>query len=291
MEVWSKRFIILFVLIFGIFLCNAQKLDESYFIPEIQVIEPSPRKGSKGNLFSPLECGGFQGSGRSNFIASPNTDVFFKWKTINPDIDGMCRITIQESTSEPFKPVEVKGYTEEGWFMCGRRGNSLEQKEFKTPSYTCDICTLQLQFNTSQGMVSICSDISLLEGEVIDCEGRCQNGGTCYNGVCLCASGFGGKYCEGKGYYEDNSPNIWIILLVILIVIAFFVLSGICLIRFINKSKDNYHKKAASSSDFEKEIFDDTAYDDQKDFQQNSYVDRRKPFKHHKFENEDEYAN
>lgn len=57
------------------------------------------------------------GQGKSSFIASPLTHAFLKWRTVHPDVDGMCRISIQKSSGEQFELANVKGYTDEGWFM------------------------------------------------------------------------------------------------------------------------------------------------------------------------------
>ena len=62
---------------------------QKYFTPQIQIIEPDMRKGSPGKSADIAPCGGISSPGTSNFIASPDTHGFIKWKTINPDFEGM----------------------------------------------------------------------------------------------------------------------------------------------------------------------------------------------------------
>lgn len=62
---------------------------KKYFTPEVQIIEPSVRKGSPGKFADIAPCGGIVSPGTSSFVAAPDTHGFFKWKTIHPDMNGM----------------------------------------------------------------------------------------------------------------------------------------------------------------------------------------------------------
>ena len=105
-------------------------------------------------------------------MASPNTHGFVKWKTKHPDREGMCQIRISEGFHDDEDSYTVlspvSGSVEEdGWFKCGRRANTFEQRRIKFPDVLCDLCTLQLQFKTKQGIIYQCADISLIAGENI----------------------------------------------------------------------------------------------------------------------------
>ena len=46
--------------------------------------------------------------------------------------------------------------------------------------------------------------------------GKCLNGGSCFNGKCLCAEGFEGEFCEDKEG-EHSFTWIWILLAIVLV--------------------------------------------------------------------------
>lgn len=114
----------------------------------------------------------------------------------------------------------------------------------------------------------------------------CQNGGTCYNGKCLCPSGYGGKFCDGLGAFESNSPSLWFILLIILLIIAFMVVFGLCVIRFINQKEKRYNKTSPDNSDGP-DGYEDTSFPyDQTD--NGEGMEQRNPYnKHHRFVDEE----
>ncbi len=52
-----------------------------------------------------------------------------------------------------------------------------------------------------------CSDI-IIDGKKLDsCRAQCLNGGSCFNGICLCPNGFSGEFCEDL----DNEGRGWLI--------------------------------------------------------------------------------
>jgi hypothetical protein len=96
-----------------------------------------------------------------------------------------------------------------GKFACGRYPHSHETKEFIYPEdLICDECTLQLEWETINGNVYECMDITITGGEMQSCSGKCHNGGVCVNGRCECREGFYGDTCE----YKSKSFNIFNIL-------------------------------------------------------------------------------
>ena len=59
---------------------------------------------------------------------------------------------------------------------------------------------------------------------------RCNNGGACFNGKCICTDKFYGEYCENA--FSDGSGIEWIILILILLII---LISGAIFILTRNK--------------------------------------------------------
>ena len=85
---------------------------------KIELIEPIARKGSQGDVISQTECG-VPSSGKSNFVGAPNTHGFMKWRTIQKDINGLCKIRISEDavSDTGFTDIEIIGNVQEdGWF-------------------------------------------------------------------------------------------------------------------------------------------------------------------------------
>lgn len=218
----------------------------------MELIEPRVRPRTPTSAVNRPQCGGVK-QGPSGFVAEPNTHGFVKWHTKHPDKEGMCQLRIsegffnEEDSYTVLKPVSGT-VDEDGWFKCGRRANSFEQRRILFPDVICDMCTLQLKFQTKDGIIYQCSDITLTVGENISCEGMCKNGGSCYNGKCLCRSGYGGKYCDGKGEMGSTNPSLWFILFIILLIIAFMVVFALCVVRFINKKEKRYYKESPDNT-------------------------------------------
>lgn len=152
------------------------------------------------------------------------------------------------------------------------------------PNITCSICTLQLQFKTSAGIIYQCADMSLVAGENLSCAGKCVNGGSCYNGKCHCPSGYGGEFCDGKGAFENNNPSLWLILLIILLIVAFMVIFGLCVIKFINKKEKRYQTTDLDHS-VEPDVYDNHIENATTINEDGPNV--RNAYKHHKFEDEE----
>ena len=108
------------------------------------------------------------------------------------------------------QPTEGK-INQDGSFECGR-DKGFEHKEFILPSdYECDGCTLQWKWSTSYGEIYSCSDIIINGGSLSKCMGKCLNGGSCFNGKCLCVEGFEGDFCETKKG-ETSLTWLWVLL-------------------------------------------------------------------------------
>ena len=113
-------------------------------------------------------------------------------------------------------PKEGK-INEDGSFPCGRN-KGFEHQEFILPeNYECDGCTLQWKWTTSYGDIYSCSDIIISGGSLKKCLGKCLNGGSCFNGECMCLEGFSGKFCQN---IESEGSLAWLWILIVLIILA-----------------------------------------------------------------------
>ena len=73
-------------------------------------------------------------------------------------------------------------------------------------------------------MIFQCADLVLLDKEVQTCLGKCQNGGVCVNGECVCRKGFSGTYCEIKEGPSTRSYFWQILILIILLLLIIIVI-------------------------------------------------------------------
>ena len=85
-------------------------------------------------------------------------------------------------------------------------------------NYECDGCTLQWKWSTSYGDIYSCSDIIINGGSLNKCMGKCLNGGSCFNGECLCVEGFSGEFCENEENQSTSKNWLWIILFIICLI-------------------------------------------------------------------------
>ena len=63
----------------------------------------------------------------------------------------------------------------------------------------------------------ICADVTIIDKEVEECAGKCQNGGICLNGECKCRKGYTGPYCQ---YKDVDSSNLLYYLMIFLVLMA-----------------------------------------------------------------------
>lgn len=92
---------------------------------------------------------------------------------------------------------------------------------------TCDMCTLQWVWETDEGVHFQCADIVISE-ETSDCFGKCNNGGVCVQGECVCLEGFYGTYCDYEGVSGIETENILgYFLAFVIMVIVLLILSAI----------------------------------------------------------------
>ena len=206
-----------------------KKLDESelarskvqyMILPSFQVLLPIRRIDTSNAEFDLSPCGGVEKK-LANTLTSKGSNINFIWEIIVPEYNGNCTVKISKGLQEDkdfklLKPVNGE-INDDGSFMCGRE-KGFEQKEFKLPDdYECDGCTLQWIWNTQYGNFYSCSDIIINGANLEKCMGKCLNGGSCFNGKCLCLKGFSGEFCED---YEGGSSKTWLWILLIIILIA-----------------------------------------------------------------------
>lgn len=63
-----------------------------------------------------------------------------------------------------------------------------------------------------------CSDLQIIDKEIEECAGKCQNGGVCQNGDCKCRKGYSGSYCQYKDV--DSSPILYYMMVFLVIIVA-----------------------------------------------------------------------
>jgi hypothetical protein len=188
-------------------------------LPHSQVLMPIRRIGTSNMEIGQGPCGGVEKKSANTLINKGST-INMVWEILVPENGGNCTVSISsgKQDQESFKvlqPSEGK-INEDGSFICGR-DKGFEHKEFTLPDdYECDGCTLQWKWSTSYGDIYSCSDIIINGGSLTKCMGKCLNGGSCFNGKCLCAEGFEGEFCEDKEG-EHSFTWIWILLAIVLV--------------------------------------------------------------------------
>ena len=195
-------------------------------IPHSQVLLPIRRMGTSNMQIGEGPCGGIEKKA-SNTLTTKGSTINFIWEILVPENSGNCTVKISnglqnEENFELLKPVDGEVY-HDGSFKCGRE-KGFENKDFILPEdYECDGCTLQWKWSTSYGDIYSCSDIIINGGKLNKCMGKCLNGGTCFNGECLCVKGFTGEFCENeKG--QSSLTWLWVLLwLIILGVVGYLI--------------------------------------------------------------------
>ncbi len=189
-------------------------------MPHSQVLLPIRRIGTSNTQMDEGPCGGIEKK-EANTLTTKGSSINFIWEILVPEKSGNCTVKISNGLQNNDNFVLLKPLNEEinedGSFKCGRE-KGFENKEFLLPEdYECDGCTLQWKWSTSYGDVYSCSDIIINGGSLNKCMGKCLNGGSCFNGECLCVKGFSGEFCE-----DDNKSSsktwLWVLLIIICLI-------------------------------------------------------------------------
>ena len=195
-------------------------------LPHSQVLLPIRRTGTSNMELGQGPCGGVEKK-PANTLTNKGSSINVVWEILVPENRGNCTVKLSsgQQEEESFKllqPTEGK-INKDGSFACGR-DKGFEYKEFiLPPDYECDGCTLQWKWTTSYGDIYSCSDIIINGGSLSKCMGKCLNGGSCFNGKCLCAKGFTGDFCESKEG-EHSFTWLWILLCIALLAVAGFLI-------------------------------------------------------------------
>ena len=197
--------------------CETQKESRTEFskirkenMPHSQVLLPIRRIGTSNMEIGVGPCGGVEKKS-ANTLTTKGSSINFIWEVLVPENSGNCTVKISNGLQdiESFKllkPVDAE-VNSDGSFICGRE-KGFEHREFILPeNYECDGCTLQWKWSTSYGEVYSCSDIIINGGQLSKCMGKCLNGGSCFNGECLCVKGYTGDFCEDE---EGQSSLTWL---------------------------------------------------------------------------------
>ena len=197
--------------------CETQKEARTEFskirkenMPHSQVLLPIRRIGTSNMEIGVGPCGGVEKKS-ANTLTTKGSSINFIWEVLVPENSGNCTVKISNGLQdiESFKllkPVDAE-VNSDGSFICGRE-KGFEHREFILPeNYECDGCTLQWKWSTSYGEVYSCSDIIINGGQLSKCMGKCLNGGSCFNGECLCIKGYTGEFCEDE---EGQSSLTWL---------------------------------------------------------------------------------
>ena len=189
-------------------------------LPHSQVLMPIRRIGTSNMELGQGPCGGVEKK-PANTLTNKGSSINVVWEILVPENKGNCTVKLssgkqEEESFKLLQPTEGK-INQDGSFVCGR-DKGLEHKEFiLPPDYECDGCTLQWKWSTSYGDIYSCSDIIINGGSLSKCMGKCLNGGSCFNGKCLCAKGFTGEFCES---IEGQHSLTWLWILICLALLA-----------------------------------------------------------------------
>jgi hypothetical protein len=183
-------------------------------MPHSQVLLPIRRVGTTNMELGDAPCGGIEKKA-ANTLTTKGSSINLIWEILVPENTGNCTVKLSNGRQDIdsfqlLKPTEG-AINSDGSFKCGRE-KGFEHKEFiLPPDYECDGCTLQWKWSTSYGDIYSCSDIIINGAQLSKCMGKCLNGGSCFNGQCLCLKGFSGDFCED----EDGQTSLtwlWILL-------------------------------------------------------------------------------
>lgn len=86
-------------------------------------------------------------------MTTPGSRNFIAWRVNHPAPQGNCTVRLGMGADEAdFKvlyPLD-KSANKDGSFPCGRTETNVEGKEFRFPrNFTCDTCTLQVEWTVS----------------------------------------------------------------------------------------------------------------------------------------------
>ncbi len=153
-------------------------------------------------------CGGIE-KRKARLMTNINSIINVIWEIRQPIQNGFCTVKISpgienERNFTVLYPIDNNN-VKNGEFPCGRI-KGFETRKFQLPEdYVCDRCTLQWTWRTPVGNLYSCSDLMINGQKIEDCIASCLNGGSCFNGKCICKDDFYGEFCE------YNSKHLFIL--------------------------------------------------------------------------------
>lgn len=198
-------------------------------VPDAYLVQPLPRE--KMTLTTSPPCGGVP-KGHSHLLSEPGSLNPISWKIITP-ASGKCSVKLSYGTdfATYHTLISTDNSTDSfGWFTCGETVG-LHTKVFQFPAgVTCDACTLQWIWENNLGTYYECIDIEITGGKDSACYGKCKNEGYCSDGLCVCAQGWTGTFCELDTAVEPvHILRMFILFMVLLCIVG--VLSYLIWIR------------------------------------------------------------
>lgn len=175
-------------------------------LPESKIILPIRRIGTSESALNVAPCGGIIRK-EGNTLANKAANIHFVWETVTPAVNSNCTVKISPGIEkeENFTVLKPKGNiaNTKGEFPCGAN-KGFEGQEFILPEdYVCDKCTLQWKWNTPYGTIYSCSDVIINGDKIGNCLAKCQNGGSCFNGKCICVDDYHGEFCQNTSIYSQ----------------------------------------------------------------------------------------
>lgn len=137
---------------------------EAKITPEMIVVNPVRRTGTKYSEANKSPCGGVLKSG-ADTLTNMGSTVNAIWEIRTPVALGNCTVSMSTGLDSNFtalKPIGDISYDSNYSFTCGRQ-KGFEFQQFELPKdYACDQCTLQVKWDTPIGDYYSCSDLMIL---------------------------------------------------------------------------------------------------------------------------------
>lgn len=185
-----------------------------------------------------LNCPANDGSKKAHYLTTQGSKNQFEWRVKRASPSGNCtiRLSVDGDNYLPITPVGKSNFK----FPCGRKVG-YETATFALPRQIVsdDNVVAQLEFETELGTVVQCSDMivqKLNPFKLQKCDPKCQNGGVCKDGVCMCGHMYEGEFCEDK---ISSSGSFSLLLFIFMLGL---VIAGIGLLQQRDKFREEIKK-------------------------------------------------